>query len=91
VTAIDLAPVRCNSYSPGSTDTAMIRKYTEAAEDKEAVWRSQTETHLVRRLGDPFDIARLVCFLASDDAAWITGADFLIDGGSLAWRGHHLD
>jgi NAD(P)-dependent dehydrogenase (short-subunit alcohol dehydrogenase family) len=32
-----------------------------------------------------------VCFLASDDAAWITGADFLIDGGSLAWRGHHLD
>ena len=91
VTAIDLAPVRCNSYSPGSTDTAMIRKYTEAAEDKEAVWRSQTETHLLRRLGDPFDIAKLVCFLASEDASWITGTDFLIDGGSLAWRGHHLD
>jgi NAD(P)-dependent dehydrogenase (short-subunit alcohol dehydrogenase family) len=91
VTAIDLAPVRCNSYSPGSTDTQMIRKYTEAAEDKEAVWRMQTETHLVRRLGDPFDIARLVCFLVSDEAAWITGQDFLIDGGSLAWRGHHDD
>ncbi len=53
VAAIDLAPVRANSYSPGSTDTAMIRKYTEAAEDKEAVWRMQTETHLVRRLGEP--------------------------------------
>jgi NAD(P)-dependent dehydrogenase (short-subunit alcohol dehydrogenase family) len=91
VTAVDLAPVRCNSYSPGSTDTAMIRGYTEAAEDKEAVWRTQTETHLIRRLGDPIDIARLVCFLASDEAAWITGQDFLIDGGSLAWRGHHND
>ena len=77
---------------PGSTDTAMIRKYTaEAAEDKEAVWRSQTETDLLRRLGDLFDIAKLVCFLASEDASWITGTDFLIDGGSLAWRGHHLD
>lgn len=89
VTAIDLAPVRCNSYSPGSTDTAMIRKYTDAAEDKEAVWRMQTETHLVRRLGEPLDVAQLVCFLASDEASWITGQDFLIDGGSLAWRGHH--
>jgi len=89
--AIDLAPVRCNSYSPGSTDTAMIRKYTEAAEDKEAVWRFQTENNLIRRLGDPHDIAQLVCFLASDEASWITGIDVLIDGGSLAWRDHHRD
>jgi NAD(P)-dependent dehydrogenase (short-subunit alcohol dehydrogenase family) len=28
-----------------------------------------------------------VCFLASDEAAWITGSIFTIDGGSLAWRG----
>jgi NAD(P)-dependent dehydrogenase (short-subunit alcohol dehydrogenase family) len=89
VAAIDLAPVRANSYSPASVDTAMIRKYTEAAEDKEAVWRMQTETHLVRRLGEPQDIAQLVCFLASEEASWITGQDFLIDAGSLAWRGHH--
>jgi NAD(P)-dependent dehydrogenase (short-subunit alcohol dehydrogenase family) len=89
VAAIDLAPVRANSYSPASVDTAMIRKYTDAAEDKEAVWRMQTETHLVRRLGEGADVARLVCFLASDEASWITGQDFLIDGGSLAWRGHH--
>lgn len=91
VTAIDLVPVRCNSYSPGSTDTAMIRGYTEAAEDKEAAWKFQTENNLIRRLGDPHDIAQLVCFLVSDEAAWITGTDVLIDGGSLAWRGHHDD
>jgi NAD(P)-dependent dehydrogenase (short-subunit alcohol dehydrogenase family) len=42
---------------------------------------------LIKRLGRPEEVARLVCFLASDDASFITGAAYLIDGGSLAWRG----
>jgi NAD(P)-dependent dehydrogenase (short-subunit alcohol dehydrogenase family) len=32
-------------------------------------------------------VAKLACFLASDDAAFITGASYVIDGGALAWRG----
>ena len=44
-------------------------------------------THLIPRLGRPEEIAKLVCFLVSDDASWITGSVYLIDGGSLAWRG----
>jgi NAD(P)-dependent dehydrogenase (short-subunit alcohol dehydrogenase family) len=42
---------------------------------------------LVDRLGRPEEVAKLACFLASDDAAFITGAAYVIDGGALAWRG----
>ena len=86
-TAIDLVPVRCNCYSPGSIDTPMVQKYIDAADDKVAVMRTLTGSHLIERLGRPEEVAKLVCFLASDDAAFITGSAFTIDGGSMAWRG----
>jgi NAD(P)-dependent dehydrogenase (short-subunit alcohol dehydrogenase family) len=89
-TAIDLAPVRCNCYAPGSIDTPMIEKYIAAADDKEAIMKALTGSHLIQRLGRPEEVAKLVCFLASDDALFITGAAFTIDGGSMAWRGHHV-
>ena len=43
--------------------------------------------NLIPRRGTVEEVAKLVCFLASPDATFITGADYLIDGGSLAWRG----
>jgi NAD(P)-dependent dehydrogenase (short-subunit alcohol dehydrogenase family) len=87
-TAIDLSPtVRCNCYCPAAVDTPMIQKYFEAAEDKEAIEKALVGSHLIPRVGKPEEIAKLVCFLASDDAAWITGSAYVIDGGSLAWRG----
>ena len=36
------------------------------------------------RIGEPMDIAAAAVFLASDDAAWITGADITVDGGHMA-------
>ena len=87
-TAIDLGPkVRCNCYCPAAVDTPMVQKYYEAAEDKAAVERALTGSHLIPRLGKPSEVANLVCFLASDESSWTTGASFVIDGGSLAWRG----
>jgi NAD(P)-dependent dehydrogenase (short-subunit alcohol dehydrogenase family) len=86
--AVDLAPaVRVNAYAPASVDTQMVRKFIEAAEDKDAIMTSMVATHLVPRLGLASEVAKLVCFLASDDASWITGSVFPIDGGSLSWRG----
>ncbi len=87
-TAIDLAPtVRCNCYCPAAVDTPMIQKYFEAAEDPDALLKMLVGSHLIPRVGTPEEVAKLVCFLASDDAGFINGAAYLIDGGSLAWRG----
>jgi NAD(P)-dependent dehydrogenase (short-subunit alcohol dehydrogenase family) len=89
--AVDLAPhVRVNAYAPASVDTQMVRKFLEAAEDKEAIMTFMVATHLIPRLGYPVEVAKLVCFLASDEASWITGGIFPIDGGSLAWRGSNV-
>lgn len=87
--AIEWAPdnVRVNCYCPAATDTAMVAEYLQAAEDVEAINKTLTGSHLIKRLGRPEEIAKLVCFLASEDASFITGASYLIDGGSLAWRG----
>ncbi|MEN1890560.1 SDR family NAD(P)-dependent oxidoreductase [Streptomyces mirabilis] len=73
VTAVDLAPVRRNCFCPGVIDTPLAR--------------SLTAPQWVDRLGRPEEVARLACFLASDSAAFITGAAYVIDGGALAWRG----
>jgi NAD(P)-dependent dehydrogenase (short-subunit alcohol dehydrogenase family) len=42
---------------------------------------------LIKRLGGPEEVAKVVCFLASDDASFVTGAAYSVDGGMLAWRG----
>lgn len=86
--AIELAPVvRCNCYCPGTVDTPMRQGFIDAAADKEAVEKFMTASHLIPRAGRPEEVAKLVAFLASDDSSFITGASYVIDGGSLAWRG----
>lgn len=91
--ALDFWPdkVRANAICPAAVETAMTRRYWEAADDKEAIQKALIGSHLVRRLGQPEDVAHLVCFLASDEAAFINGTAVLIDGGSLAWRGTIMD
>ncbi|MFK7830649.1 MAG: SDR family NAD(P)-dependent oxidoreductase [Congregibacter sp.] len=87
--AVDLAPdsIRVNCYCPGSIHTQMVDKFLEAAPDPQAMLNTMTMTHLVPRMGQPIDVAELVCFLASPESAFVNGVVWNIDGGSLAWRG----
>lgn len=84
-TASELAPdgIRCNCYCPASINTPMTDASQLEAEQLSAI----TSRYLVQRLGEPLDVARLVCFLASDQSAFITGTSVMIDGGLTAWRG----
>jgi len=87
--AVELAPygIRVNCYCPSATETRMVADYLAAGDDREARVRTLTRTQLVSRIGQPDDIANLVCFLASAESAYVNGVVWLIDGGSLAWRG----
>ena len=87
--AVDLAPdrIRVNAYCPAAVETMMVTKFVEASPEPEALKNMMIRSHLVPRLGTPRDVANLVCFLASPEASFVNGVLWLIDGGSLAWRG----
>jgi 3alpha(or 20beta)-hydroxysteroid dehydrogenase len=81
--AIELAPVgiRVNTVHPGVIDTELLTSTGRSSEEVFAKGRSRL---LVPRLGASEDVAELVCFLVSDDAAYITGSELVVDGGLLA-------
>ncbi|MCA9719348.1 MAG: SDR family oxidoreductase [Myxococcales bacterium] len=82
--AMDLAPdnIRVNSVSPGWTWCRLMDELTEG--DRAKTDRVAAPFHLLRRVGDPDEVAQAAVFLCSDDASFITGADLPVDGGYAA-------
>ena len=81
VAARELGPlgIRVNSIHPGPIDTDMTRDEGVMAR------RDEIAAGLpLRRIGEAADVAKLALFLASDESAYCTGAEFLVDGGSVA-------
>lgn len=75
--------VRINSISPGSTQTETFNKWKSSL-NQEQLTAFETEVHHsypLKRLGNAEDVANAVYFLASDQAAWITGQIINVDGG----------
>jgi NAD(P)-dependent dehydrogenase (short-subunit alcohol dehydrogenase family) len=81
--------IRVNCVCPGSVVTPMLRYGAEHLDDRdpEETMQDWGLQHPIGRLIQPDDVAALVAFLASDEAAAITGAPYLVDGGLLARLG----
>lgn len=76
--AMDLGPlgIRVNSVHPGGVRTPMVDFATE-----DSTWARKLP---LGRMGEPDEIANVVTFLASDEAAYVTGAEWSVDGGATA-------
>jgi NAD(P)-dependent dehydrogenase (short-subunit alcohol dehydrogenase family) len=76
--------VRVNTICPGDVETPMVQQYFDFQADPEAARKVVTDRYPLRRFAAPADVAAAASFLLSDDAAYISGTDLIIDGGLLA-------
>jgi len=76
------AKIRVNAICPGSILTPMIAPEEFPGVDQQAFWASLP----IPRPGEAGEVAKLALFLACDDSAYMTGADFTIDGGDTVGR-----
>jgi 2-hydroxycyclohexanecarboxyl-CoA dehydrogenase len=72
--------IRLNTVCPGPTDTAILRSFTEGP-DGAKILEGLKRAIPMKRLGSPEDYPGIVAFLASDDAAYITGQTISVSGG----------
>lgn len=76
--------IRVNALLPGAVDTPMIRREVLLAPDPEAQMARLAAAHPMGRIAEPEEIARVVVFLASDEASFMTGSCVAVDGGMMA-------
>lgn len=76
--------IRVNCVCPGSVETPMMRREMEEMGGEDAVRHLFEDKHPIGRISQPLEIAHAMLYLASDEAAFVTGAALPIDGGLTA-------
>lgn len=81
--AIDHGPegIRVNCICPGYIDAGLAEGYFQSQPDPTAARVSAGKLHALWRIGRPEEVAKVAMFLASDDASFVTGSAYVVDGG----------
>jgi len=75
--------IRCNCVAPGRVHTPFVDNFLEKnyADNKQEMFDTLSKSQPIGRMGYPSEIASLVCYLCSEEAGFITGSNFPVDGG----------
>jgi NAD(P)-dependent dehydrogenase (short-subunit alcohol dehydrogenase family) len=73
--------IRVNCICPGYIDAGLAEGYFQAQPDPAAARTSAGKLHALWRIGRPEEVGRVAVFLASDDASFVTGSAYVVDGG----------
>ncbi|RPJ02545.1 MAG: SDR family oxidoreductase [Chloroflexi bacterium] len=79
----DYAPdcIRVNAVSPGTIDSPMLHNFVAAQSNPERIRKQFDQMHPIGRVGTIEEVANVCLFLASDEAGFVTGANYQVDGG----------
>jgi NAD(P)-dependent dehydrogenase (short-subunit alcohol dehydrogenase family) len=78
--------VRFNAICPGRVETPFVAARIQEYSDPERAYREMSATQALGRMGTPAEIAAAAVYLASDEAAFVTGSALVIDGGFSAGK-----
>jgi 2-keto-3-deoxy-L-fuconate dehydrogenase len=78
--------IRANAICPGRVETDFVKKRLEEYPDSKRAYEEMASTQAIGRMGKPEEIAAAVLYLASDEAAFVTGTAIEIDGGWAAGK-----
>jgi len=73
--------IRCNAICPGSVDSPSLHERAVALGEHDEVWKTFVARQPMGRMAQPEEMAHLAVYLASDESAYATGANFIADGG----------
>jgi len=81
--------IRCNTISPARVHTPFVDGFIEQnyPDNQDEMFEKLSKTQPIGRMGKPEEIAHLALYLCSDEASFITGSDFPIDGGFIKLNG----
>lgn len=85
IAAVELAPrkIRVNSVSPGPTETEVMKKVGLDEATVKSIMDVVVDKIPLKQMGTAEDVAKMVSYLSSDASKFITGADFIMDGGMV--------
>lgn len=73
--------IRANALCPGSVDSPSLHERAKALGDHDTVWKTFIARQPIGRMAMPEEMAHICVYLASDESAYATGANFVVDGG----------